>query len=303
MAVLWQQTLAYSAWAAGGTTGVKKNVTKAGKRYLKGVTSKSLARKAASRAGWKVTGAAAAGTAAGQGVNWAISFWYDPIAPMYELIPLGNAPPLREPEVDLFITDLLHDLEIDLLECEEILSDTQMQFVLASAESLWTGTRLVGNLMRGAVAATQGNNETLASFVRLGEVQLKEYIASLGAVAKTAAATDVAAELGSLQKQDYIDFVSACKRQGQEALPPYEGHMIQKLFNLAGARPPFEDFRDEVADWVATEGPAEYELAAFDKHGGSLSFADLIAGSLDWYWNRIELSESPILPRKGVLPS
>ena len=304
MAGVWGNTKTYSSYlkeiataggvlgggaAATGAMGTTTAVTTAG-----GIAGTTFIKTTVSVGAAGIALAAAGGTAFGQVVNFFTTFVWDPVAPVYAIRDLRHEKKVKKPEVDLFLYDLGTILGIPFNGVPPGTPHETAGFVGASVEFVRVAVRLFINLARGAEAATRGDKGSLTAYVIEAGRDLEAYIQAIKETAGEAKSPEVARFLSPLSKRTYLQFIDDCRNQGQQALPAVEGLLFQRLLFAAGVTMDSPDFRDDMAAWVA-EGPEKLEIAAFDaSESGALTYAELLSGSIDWYWSRIKLSESPL---------
>ena len=88
-------------------------------------------------------------------------------------------------------------------------------------------------------------------------------------------------------------WISDCGTQGAAAYPAFEILLFQMLLEAARTTWPV-DLAPFLAQYTA-DGMEQQEIDAFVAHGGQMTTPELLIASKSFYWNRIDLDQSPLV--------
>ena len=200
------------------------------------------------------------GGAIGQGAAWLISSRWDPVEPLYPLVPNNIFTSVNDLEIDTAL--LARPFNLPMRHRVLGLNRRHPGLGTLSLDFVRLGVRTFVDASQGAAAATAKNKADLKKAAAALKQDLKAYAQ---ASTDLADALDYYKRVGrrlprvSLQQLDA--FVDRAKIKRLPFLIDLEGAMIQQLLTLARVRAD-HDIRDDLYAWIAA-GPSAIERKAF----------------------------------------
>lgn len=217
--------------------------------------------------------------------------WGDPVLPCRGWDPSGIFVPSTDLEAKEFLYRLYNmhfwGLLPALIHAEPSLGESCERMLVK-------GIRTFVDASRGAACYAAGQQPQVLLAKDALQADIAAYSLEIGNFATELAAQPDYNAVPPLTRTQYLQFISICGTQGANAIPMLEALLVQMLLNQSRVSWTNGDIPTDIAAWVA-EGADPQELAYFQSHGNSLDMAQIFAGSTDWYWNRIDLSQSPLV--------
>lgn len=266
-----------------------------------------------------VGGAAIVGTGVGEGVNWILTRWWDPVNPIESTVVYGPIyTGITDAQIDALIPTMFSNAGSPLtITKDDILSADDLNPGLGthSLAFLRSGVRLSVMSLQGAAAYNAERydeveqaasdieaeldtyeNETreLANHLRTTQVELEDSsfapLETSGAVEGVLPATTIT---------DYDQFISDVTSLGAAELPPGEVANVELLISTAKTSVP-GNVGTLIADFVADDSEpqtcSDPEKSLYtDDPDGILSLSDTQLGGISTFLDNILLSESPLL--------
>ncbi len=161
-----------------------------------------------------------------------------------------------------------------------------------------SGIRTLIDLAQGAALANAGKTDELKIAADSALKNHKEFTYAQKALAKVIESNrSLAITLPTYSLKQYSEFTEQVKREGPSAIPEIEFVLFDKIFELAHVQTP-NDHRQNLADWVA-EGPTENEINSFKKSANeSLTLPQIFYDTINFYWSKVNLWDSPLFKKK-----
>jgi hypothetical protein len=300
---LWGCTKTYSA-IVGGAVGAGNLVGSVAQKTV-GMTP----------AGKAISIGVVGGTAIGEGIDWLISRWWDPVEPMYSVNPVGSiVTGISDQQIDAIIPQIMeyllpgHNLTVNnILDANAFypgLGDATLAFLRAAVRtSIYA--------LQGPAAYYYGSiDETNLACSELRN-QLQIYILTIQELAPKLAVAQVPYFDGliPLQGEDgvlvnvtqtgYHAWLDSIRQYGTAWLPNGEEEVMNLMFTTAGTY--FSGTIGEgLVDFLANDVCA-LEDSVFDAHNDMLTFSEVLLTGIDIHWSGIDLSASPICYR--IIPT